>query len=145
MIPVLILEVPHRHAPVAYSIRDLDHLREIAHEQFARDGRTVYECTTAGAILKNEHPRAAEYAAKHGAETPLYRADYARSEGEYSPDPISEEDAILKALGSDLHALRAFATLEEARRALEIFDLPVHQLTESVRRLRRVLENADAR
>jgi len=99
-------------------VRGIEHLREIADND--RSGLVAYEKTTARELLEidDECEKFQELARINGLDTPLYRADYARREGDYSPEEIDEEDALIAYIGHDLHGLAVFTSADEAREAL---------------------------
>src|SRR5690606_41634391 len=81
-----------------------------------------------------------QLADRYGTETTLYRADYAHAEGEYSDCEISEYDAVIAYLSSDLHSLKIFESDVEAREALaNRSEWEMHQGTRAQESLRDLL------
>ena len=133
-----VLKIPHRGEPTAFRCSGRD---DFIARHYAADrslGGSIYQKTTprelASDFGSNEKTIAddigddpflqeiADLAQAYGWDTPMYRADYTREEGEYSPEPIDEVDAISAWASHDLSAwylcrseaevLEALATLE---------------------------------
>ncbi len=125
----IILGIPHQLKAFAYSVRDMAHLHECANA--VSGDSTPYEFTSARELLR--HYSAEEVAEEiadgdpfiaqihalgeeHGIDAPLYRADHVNTG--YTAVKIDEEEALLAAIGHDLHDLVTFASEDEAREAL---------------------------
>lgn len=135
-----VLEVPHRGNPTAfrcYGREDFISRHHAAADQKLIDG-CIFQKTTVRDLASDfgskeetitddieDEPfleEVARLAQAHGWDAALYRADYARVEGEYSPEPIDELDAVSAWASHDLsgwylcqseaEVLQTVATLE---------------------------------
>lgn len=113
----IVLEVPHRGEPRAYAGVGRDSYLNGTYRAAERSGRAVFDRTTARELADNfgvdadaapaEFAEAdaawvADLGAKHGWDTPLYRADWLLEEGAYQPEPVDEVDAAIAYNGHDL-------------------------------------------
>jgi len=146
---IYVIEIPHQLPPRAWAARDRAELiaRVYAHAD-QTGSSTIYETTTVQE-LRDQHGDCEgceeceliqQLADRYGTETTLYRADYAHAEGEYSDCEISEYDAVIAYLSSDLHSLKIFESDEEAREALaNRSEWEMHQGTRAQESLRDLL------
>jgi hypothetical protein len=132
-----VVEIPHEGRAKSWFAFDQDDLMRKVHAAKTESNQMVYCTTTAGEQLEKlgtatDNPDAdaernllLELIEQQGGDTVLYRADYLLGSDVYQAEAVSELDACVTALATDLKLCRIFGSETAAVNALyndPIFD-----------------------
>jgi hypothetical protein len=137
---IYVVEFPHESRPKAWFAFDQDDFIRKVRAARIQDASTIFEAgsprswlgsvglTPETASANDTHGWIFELAINHGWDTSLYRADHLLGPGVYQTQPVSEFDACIAALGSDLQACRVYLSDNAATAAL--YSDPVYDVRE---------------
>jgi hypothetical protein len=132
-----VVEIPHEGRPKSWFAFDQDDLMRKVHAAKTESNQMVYCTTTAGEQLEKlgtatdnpdvdaERNLLLKLIEQQGGDTVLYRADYLLGSDVYQAEAVSEFDACVTALATDLKLCRIFGSETAAVNALyndPIFD-----------------------
>jgi len=132
-----VVEIPHEGRPKSWFAFDQADLMRKVYAAKTESNQTVYGTTTAGEQLEKlgaatgnpdadaERSQLLKLIEQHGGDTVLYRADYLLGSNVYQAEAVSELDACVTALATDLKLCRIFGSETAAVNALyndPIFD-----------------------
>ena len=120
MIHVVEIQENH-HANVWFAFDEADFVRKVEATYGQEADIVIYQETTVAQLrsantVSNDIIQ--ELAAKHAAQTPLYRADYLLGDGVYQAEPVSALRASLAAVASNVD-FRIYSNDEDALEELD--------------------------